>query len=170
MKTKRETLADIAEIEAKKELVWSPKSDAEKYLKTVRTTIGSPSGRFAWCGAFTYWCCLQAGYTFKPAFATGYSVAYVPGWEAWAKANKTWFSSRLPSSEFNPERGDILIFDWDSDSVPDHIGIVLAYDGKRTITTAEGNTSVASNSNGNATAVRKRDWMTVRGFIRLPKD
>jgi hypothetical protein len=97
-------------------------------------------------------------------------VAYVPGWEAWAKANKAWFSSRLPPSEFNPERGDILIFDWDSDSVPDHIGIVLAYDGKRTLTTAEGNTSVASNSNGNATAVRKRDWMTVRGFIRLPKD
>jgi len=165
--SKRDKLADVAKEEAEKELVWTATGEAEKYLKSVRSAIGQPTGRFAWCGAFTYWCCLQAGYNFPPAFPTGFTAAYVPGWEQWAKANKTWFSSRLSRSEFNPRAGDIVVFDWDSDSVPDHIGIVLGYDGKRTLTTAEGNTSISNNSNGNATAIRTRDWMVCKGFIRL---
>lgn len=165
--SKREMLAQIARAEGEKSLVWTQTSEAEKYLQSVRKAIGQPTGRFAWCGAFTYWCCLQAGFTFPAAFPTGFTAAYVPAWETWAKSNGTWYSSRLSRNEFNPQAGDIVIFDWDTDSVPDHVGIVLSYDGKRTLTCAEGNTSATNNSNGNSTAVRTRDWASCKGFVRL---
>jgi hypothetical protein len=159
---------EIARIEAEKNLVWTDENcEAEKYLASVRPAIGQKRGRFPWCGAFVYWCAAQAGLKIPAAFPTGFTAAYVPGWEAWAKANKTWYSSRLRASEFNPKAGDIVIFDWDGDSVPDHIGIVLSYDGKRTLKTAEGNTSQSNNSNGNSTSIRTRDWNVCKGFIRM---
>jgi len=161
-------MAEIAKIEADKNLIWTnEKCEAEKYLASVRKVVGQQKGRFAWCGAFVYWCCTQAKISVPAVFPTGFTAAYVPGWEAWARKNEMWYSSRLKAHEFNPKAGDIVIFDWDSDAIPDHIGIVLSYDGKRTLTTAEGNTSAKSNSNGNATAVRTRDWKFCKGFIRL---
>lgn len=165
---KIERLAFYGRKEAEKNLFWTDeKCEAEKYLASVRQAVGQAKGRFPWCGAFVYWCCKVAGFDFPAAFPTGFTAAYVPGWEAWARANKTWYSSRLRSSEFNPKAGDIVVFDWNGDSVPDHIGIVLEYDGKRTLTTAEGNTSPGNNSNGNSTAIRTRDWNVCKGFIRL---
>lgn len=165
---KIERLAFYSRKEAEKNLFWTDeKCEAEKYLSSVRQAVGQAKGRFPWCGAFVYWCCKVAGFDFPAAFPTGFTAAYVPGWEAWARTNKTWYSSRLRSSEFNPKAGDIVVFDWNGDSVPDHIGIVLEYDGKRTLTTAEGNTSPGNNSNGNSTAIRSRDWNVCKGFIRL---
>lgn len=166
--SKSTVLAAVAKEQAEKKLVWTDeKCEAEKYLASVRPAVGQAKGRFPWCGAFVFWCCRQAQIEVPSAFPTGFTAAYVPGWEAWARANKTWYSSRLRSEEFNPKAGDIVVFDWNGDSVPDHIGIVLEYDGKRTLKTAEGNTSASNNSNGNATAVRVRDWNTCKGFIRL---
>lgn len=165
---KIERLSFYARKEAEKNLVWTDeKCEAEKYLASVRQAVGQAKGRFPWCGSFVYWCCKVAGFDFPAAFTTGFTAAYVPGWEAWARANKTWYSSRLKASEFNPKAGDIVVFDWNDDAVADHIGIVLDYDGKRTLTTAEGNTSAMNNSNGNSTAVRTRDWNVCKGFIRL---
>lgn len=160
-------MADIAEVEGKKKLTWTQTSEAEKYLATVRKALGMPTGRFAWCGAFVTWCAQQADVPVPVIFPTGYTSAYVPGWEKWAKAKGYWYSESLPKDKFNPRRGDIVLYDWDRDVTPDHIGIVLNYDGQRTIIAAEGNTSASNNSNGNATAVRTRDWSTIRGFIRL---
>lgn len=169
VKNVRETMAEIAQCEAEKKLEWSDMNcEAEKYLKLIRSSVGQSKGRFPWCGAFVHWCCEQAGISIPDSFPTGYTAAYVPAWEAWAKANKWWYSSRLKAEEFNPAKGDIVIFDWNGDAVPDHIGIVLSYDGKRTLKTAEGNTSADNQSNGNKTAVRTRDWNLCRGFIRLP--
>lgn len=165
---KIERLAFYARKEGEKNLVWTDeKCEAEKYLASVRKAIGQSKGRFPWCGAFVYWCCNVAGVDVPTSFPTGFTAAYVPGWEAWARANKTWYSSRLKTDEFNPKAGDIVVFDWNDDSVADHIGIVLSYDGKRTLTTAEGNTSATNNSNGNSTAIRTRDWNVCKGFIRL---
>lgn len=165
----REKLAEIAEAEGKKALVWDgEQSEAEKYLKLIRESVGMSKGRFPWCGAFVHWCCEQAGISIPDSFPTGYTAAYVPAWEAWAKSNKWWYSSRLKADEFNPQTGDIVVFDWNADAIPDHIGIVLSYDGKRTLKTAEGNTSADNQSNGNSTAIRTRDWNVCRGFIRLP--
>lgn len=168
IKDKSTLLTQTAKAEGEKNLVWTDeKCEAEKYLASVRKAIGQSKGRFPWCGAFVYWCCNVAGVDVPTAFPTGFTAAYVPGWEAWARANKTWYSSRLKIDEFNPRAGDIVVFDWNDDSVADHIGIVLSYDGKRTLSTAEGNTSATNNSNGNSTAVRTRDWNVCKGFIRL---
>lgn len=169
--SKIQALVRISKAEGEKNLVWTPTGDAEKYLASVRSAVGMPvPQRFPWCGAFVYWCCKQAGFKFSASFPTGFTAAYVPGWEAWARNKKAWYSSRLTAKEFNAEPGDIVIFDWDSDSVADHIGIVLSYDGKRTLITAEGNTAALNDSNGNATAIRTRDWLSCKGFIRLTEN
>lgn len=163
--------ADLAEKEGLQVRQWlSSSSEAEKYLATVRAAIGQPTGRFSWCGAFVYWCFKQAGVEIPVAFSTGYTAAYCPGWEAWAKAKGYWYPSNLKKDEFNPRRGDIVLFNWDGDAYADHIGIVLSYDGKATIKTAEGNTSsteYGSQTNGNSTAVKHRDWSKIKGFIRF---
>lgn len=170
-KTCRQKLIEVCKAEGEKKLVWTDEScEAEKYLALIRDSVGMSKGRFPWCGAFVHWCCEQAGYKIPDAFPTGYTAAFVPAWEAWAKSKKWWYSSRLKADEFNPQPGDIVLFDWNADQSPDHIGIVLSYDGKRTLITAEGNTSADNNSNGNSTAIRTRDWNVCRGFIRLPPE
>jgi len=163
-------VADVAEVEGKKNLVYTGmKSEAEKFLASVRKIIGMPTGRFAWCGGFVFWCCKEGGANIPAAFPTGYTVAYCPGWEAWAIKKGYWH----PASDknFNPQRGDIVLFNWDGDAFADHIGIVLAYDRVNSPTrvkTAEGNTSGKSNNNGDQTSIRARDWANIRGFIRFP--
>jgi len=159
--------AALAEKDGRRSLVWSSEqSEAEKYLATVRAAIGQRSGRFSWCGAFVYWCFKQAGVAIPVAFSTGYTAAYCPGWEAWAKAK----GYLLPANA-TPRRGDIVLFNWDGDSYADHIGIVIGYYGGSVIATAEGNTSntvSGSQTNGNSTAIKERSLSLVRGFIRFP--
>lgn len=154
----------IAEVEGRKELIWSPNGEAEKYLKPVRKVLAMPTGRFAWCGAFVTWCVVSAGYTKLPyAFDTGYTAAYVPGWEIWGKNKGYWVSKSSGG-----ERGYIVLFDWQKDGDPDHIGIVLQKLDSKWYLTAEGNTSNENQSNGNRTAIRRRHIDDIRGFIKLP--
>lgn len=156
--------AKIALEEAKRNLHYTgPNSEAEKYLKAVRSLIGMPSGRFAWCAAFVFWCFLQAGLDLSEQLG-GYA-AYVPGYVNWAKKKGYWH----PASEksFNPREGDMIIFDWSDTGDADHIGLVVSYDGSAYVNTAEGNTSSASDGNGDQTSVRRRHWDTILGFIRV---
>jgi hypothetical protein len=98
----------------------------------------------------------------------GAGAAYVPSWVAWARKKGYWHLSTEKS--FTPRLGDIVIYDWDNVGTldPEHIGFVLSYDGGSYIQAAEGNTSAASNGNGNSTAVRTRHWDLIEGFIRIP--
>ena len=158
---KRRLLADIAEREAQKSLTWkSTQSAAEKYLKPLRAS-GGFSGRYAWCGAFTLWCCREAGIKLpdKPRESRN-TYALVAAWHDWATANKFW----LPANT-RPRRGDIILFDWQD--IPgrfNHIGLVIAdqLPGDSRIKTAEGNA-------GNITAIKSRNPATVAGYIRINK-
>jgi hypothetical protein len=160
--------ADIAFVEAKKNLSWTGMDcEAEKYLGPLRKALGAPSGRYSWCASFVSWCVRRAGGEIPDVIDGNLTIAYVPAWETWAKKNGFWYSSR--DKNFNPVKGDIAIYDWEGDSLADHIGIVHSYaPGSVTVYACEGNTSSQSNSNGNQTAYRARDWSSIRGFVRFP--
>lgn len=160
--------ADLAEREGQKHLMWTGmSSEAEKYLAELRNALGQHTGKFAWCGAFVTWCFRKSGVNIPLAFSTGYTAAYVPGWEIWAKAKGFWYPWDV---SFVPQRGDIVVFGF-GDSVGTHIGVVLRYINGATIVTAEGNTSIddaGSQTSGNSTDVKTRYRSGVRGFIRFP--
>lgn len=163
-----EKAADIALVECKKKLSWTGMScEAEKYLAPFRKALGVASGRFSWCACFIVYCIREAGGDVPTVIpGTNLTWAYVPAVEQWAKTNGWWNSSR--DKNFNPRKGDVVLFDWDNDTTADHIGIVLAYTpGASVVTTLEGNTSAENQSNGNTTAQRTRAWSTIRGFVRF---
>lgn len=160
--------ADIAATECAKRLSWQGlSSEAEKYLAPIRKALGVPSARFPWCACFVTWCARQAGGVIPDVLVGNLTIAYVPAWESWAKSKGFWHSSR--EKDFNPQKGDIVIFDWGSDGVGDHIGLVESYKpGSTQVVCLEGNTSNEDNSNGNQTARRVRYWSNIRGFVRFP--
>ncbi|NKY56425.1 CHAP domain-containing protein [Nocardia flavorosea] len=99
----------------------------------------------AWCASFTSYVWEKAGYEVDWT-----NKNYVPAIWNDAKAN-------LETATANQaEPGDLIIFDWQGDGTPDHIGIVESVNGS-TITTIEGNSSNQLRSNsyqmGNADLV-----------------
>ncbi len=156
-------LAAIAEREAKRNLVWTPTSEATKYTNLFKSIFGS--GRYAWCGTFVFWCCREAGLNIplKPA-GLKYTFALVETWQEWFKEKGFYHDN---DGKFIPQAGDVVMFDWDQKSIDqsdsdweDHIGIFLRMEGSFYVC-AEGNTS-------NMTAVRKRSAITIQGFGRIP--
>ncbi len=159
-------LADIAQREAHRELVWSnSQSEAEKYLQPFREPmrllgqIGTAPVFYNWCAAFVTWCCREAGINI-PDQPAGFwaTMAKVDAWKYWAQQRGFWH----PTGSLTPRRGDILVFEWfDGDVALDHIGITRGYaPGSQTIQTAEGNRSNVT-KNGN------RNMVNVKGIIRI---
>jgi hypothetical protein len=167
---RRVRLAEIAFEEANKNLSWTgPDSEAEKYLALLREPmrrkghIGSNPVFYDWSGAFTLWCCLQAGFSFSE-FQVGQpanhwaTFALNQAWYDWAREKKIWY----PREGFFPEAGDLVIFDWlGSRGKFNHIGIVKNYQASNDfIESCEGNVN-------NRTAYKNRKLSVVAGFIRL---
>lgn len=160
----RAALADIAEAQAKRNLVWSPGSEAEKFKQKFWPVFGK--GKWAWCAAFVTWCCEQVGLhmPIKSTAPWGYTYAFVEAWQQWA----IWMGFYIDHVKGDaPQRGDIVIFDWNQISedqkdtdYEDHIGVFLYKEGNLYVC-AEGNT-------GNQTAIRKRDSKQIQGFVRIP--
>lgn len=74
------------------------------------------NSRVEWCACFVSWCAEQCGYIesgFIPKFAGCISGA-------------NWFKERnqLQDRNYEPTAGDIIFFDWESDGLTDHVGIV----------------------------------------------
>ncbi len=157
-------LADIAEKEGKKHLVWSPGSEADKFKKKFWPVFGK--GKWSWCAATVTYCCEQAGLVMPVNCPSkfGYTFAMVEAWQQWAMEKGFYHDN---SSKFKAERGDITCFDWDQASIDDedqdwenHIGVLLEKKGSIYIV-AEGNTS-------NMTNVKERMPKQIQGFIRIP--
>ena len=166
-------LANFAENEASKNLRWANNSsEAEKYLITFRRPmweleqfgVGVSWDRaqqvfFDWCGGFVYYCCQEVGMD-VPIQPDGFwaTMALVASWQYWAQKKGFWY----PKGSITPERGDIVIFDWENRSgLYNHIGVVRGYTrGSSTFTTSEGNFGRRS---GNFT----KKLSDVEGFIRV---
>lgn len=84
----------------------------------------------AWCAAFTSWVWNEAGYD-----VTWTDFDYVPA--VWNDAGALGLQ-RPSTAEAQP--GDLIVFDWQGDGTPDHIGVVESVEGGK-IHTIEGNSS-----------------------------
>ena len=90
------------------------------------------NGHVHWCACFTSYIaaecgCIQSGICPKDAG--------VEGWMNFYKKQHRW-----APGNYIPHSGDFILFDWNGNGSPDHIGIVESCDGK-TIYTIEGNSS-----------------------------
>lgn len=164
--------ANIASQYCAENLQWTG-MDCEverKFLAPFRALVGQPSGRFAWCACFQAACIREAGGILPDSFPESGAITYVPNWEEMARKRGIWHSGR--DRNFNPQRGDLICYDWDGQGTEgddDHIGMVDSYElGSSVVYTLEGNTSSVNQSNGNTTAKRVRDFSVINGFIRFP--
>ncbi|MGX1778265.1 CHAP domain-containing protein [Nocardia brasiliensis] len=83
-----------------------------------------------WCASFATWTWEQAGYNVHWT-----NENYVPA--IWNDANRMGLAANISSAR----AGDMIIFDWEQDGIPDHVGIVASVDpATGRITTIEGNT------------------------------
>lgn len=111
----------------------------------------------AWCATFVSWvferACLPLGNIQHPK-----GFAYCPSGVAYFRSIGRFYSY--------PQKGDIVFFDWQTDGVSDHVGIVKEVYANNMIQTIEGNTSVKNNSNGGMVMIRKRQYRHCLGFAR----
>jgi len=119
----------------------------------------------AWCAIFVSWCYYKVGNrtTFAPNSARGNPYyAFVPFMESDAKAHRN--RLRVVS---HPEPGDLVLFQFDTDAFPDHIGIFEMWRGGGNFTSIEGNTSLTSQANGGMVMRRQRHTSQVKCFVRV---
>ena len=107
---------------------------------------------YPWCAVFIWWCCVQAGVDLPVRTASCTALMNA------AKKAGMWVTS-----DYQP--GDIAIYDWGGDKVPDHCGIITQAlpNGYLCI---EGNTSTSNDSNGGAVMERTRPAKSILGAVR----
>jgi len=118
--------------------------------------------RGPWCAMFVTYCFNQAK---SKSFVKGSKYAYCPYMLADAKAMRNGLKIVKIA---DVQVGDIVLFDWKKDGIPDHVGIVNIAPGKRkTFTSIEGNTSGTNPSDGGMVALMERRVADVSAFIRV---
>jgi peptidoglycan hydrolase-like protein with peptidoglycan-binding domain len=144
------------------------RKDAVKLAKSKVGTIETPvniqefgqwygMNGVPWCAIFVSWCFAHAG---SKSFARRSRWAYVPFVLNDAHAAKNGLTVAR-----TPESGDLVLFDWDSDGVCDHIGIV---EKPSPLVTIEGNTSPTDNSNGGQVMRRTdRSASDIAAFVHV---
>ena len=111
-------------------------------VAVAQTQIGNVGGapywswwgldyRVEWCAIFVSWCADQCGYL---------DAGVLPKMEG-VRPYVDWFIERgqWQGRDYEPSPGDIIFFDWESDGLADHVGIVEKVENGL-IYTVEGNT------------------------------
>jgi len=117
-----------------------------------------------WCAIFVSWCYDQASLVKKVAAQNKKGFASCDAGLKWfVKQNKL-----IPVGD--AQEGDIVFFQFDNDTQPDHVGIVVKNMKRiKTLRTIEGNTSSDNNgsqSNGGGVYLKKRSYATVMAIVR----
>lgn len=121
--------------------LWESMRGSEGMVEVARSQLGQVGGepywswygfphRVEWCAIFVSWVAHQNGLIDEgrfPKFA-GCSIG-----EAWFRDQNAW-----EGPGYCPSPGEIIFYDWNSDNIPDHVGIVESCDGS-TVYTIEGN-------------------------------
>lgn len=142
---------------------------------TQRGVVESPAGsnkvlysewygiRGPWCGMFVDWCYTEVGYKKWGTYRQCPWICYVPSIVAKAKAGEAGIFVTN-----NPEKGDLVCFDWDG-GVADHVGMFIEWIDRSagTFRSIEGNTAVGNDSNGGEVMVRERHRSNVEAFVRV---
>ena len=144
------------------------RKDAVKLAKSKVGTIETPVniqefGKWygmngvPWCAIFVSWCFANSG---SKSFSRRSRWAYVPYVLNDAHAARNGLTiTRAPVA------GDLVLYDWDSDGVCDHIGIV---EKPSPLVTIEGNTSPTDNSNGGQVMRRTdRSASDIAAFVHV---
>lgn len=80
--------------------------------------------------------------------------------------NQSRFLSNSQQNRKLVKPGYVVLFNFDSDSLPDHVGIVLSIDSD-SVKTIEFNTSNADDINGGAVSRRDRPFKVIQGFVKI---
>ena len=85
-----------------------------------------------WCACFVSWCANECGYI---------QAGIIPRFAS-CTAGSNWFKARdlWKPRGATPDVGDLVFFDWDTDGLPDHVGIVECVKDEK-VYTVEGNSS-----------------------------
>lgn len=114
-----------------------------------------------WCAMFVTWCYETSGNS--PSFVKGSRYAYVPYIVSDARAGK----NGLTTTD-DPISGDLVCFDWQSDTIYDHVGIFEKWIvGAGDFNCIEGNTSYSNDSNGGSVMRRTRNRAQKITFVRV---
>lgn len=119
-----------------------------------RTKYGAWYGLdgYAWCVMFVQWVFARAGVSL-PAKTASCTVLM----------NRAKSAGMWVTSGYRP--GDVVIYDWGDDKVPDHCGIVEAFGGA-SVVAIEGNTAVGNDSDGGEVMRRTRNVSQILGAVR----
>lgn len=168
----RQLLAEIAQREAAQERAGDANMAGpaiEHYLSVLREALNQNGSTtkysdlatgYSWCGAFVYYCCLQAGFQFPPKPIPGYryTLGAVPAWHHWAHSEGFFY----PTTTTEPQIGDIVLFNRVLEDQPlDHVGVVVGI-VPGGVLTAEGN-------HFNRTGIFSNAFSTIEGYVRLPE-
>jgi hypothetical protein len=148
-------------------------AEAAKWIGTKESPAGSNRVEFSdWYGMVGPWCAMFVTYCYEhgarrigkdsPSFLRGMRYAYVPYVLNDARNGRNGLSVTTA-----PEPGDLVIFDWDRDANPDHIGIFEKWVTSTQFSTREGNTSINSDSNGGEVMRRTRTADSSVVFVRV---
>ena len=110
----------------------------------------------AWCVIFIWWLFKHCGAS--SLFYDGGKCASCSQLMNWAKGKGLWVKS-------NYKIGDLVIYDWNKDGRPEHIGLCIGVSGSN-IVAIEGNTSLGNDSNGGQVMTRKRNVSQILGAVR----
>lgn len=134
---------------------------ARAELGTKESPAGSNRVKYAswyglpgqpWCVMFIMWVFAQAGVALPTRTASCTLLMRA------AQAAECWVTA-----EYQP--GDVVIYDWGSDDIPDHCGIVESVSGSA-VTAIEGNTAVGNDSDGGEVMRRERKAVQILGAVR----
>lgn len=144
-------------------------------VKHVGETESPPgSNHFPWAtnwyGVRGPWCAMAVSHAYVTAgsksFRAGYHYSYCPAIRTDAR-----FGNNHLSLTKTPQKGDLVLFDWDNDNVADHVGLFDEWITKGVnFKTCEGNTSAdssGSQSNGGGVYRRERHISDVVGFVHV---
>lgn len=143
---------------------------AKSYVGVSESPAGSNKTQFGawygmdgqpWCAQFVTYCD-QLGKKPTGAFKRGSRYAYVPYLLSDARSHAYGLSI---TSE--PKPGDLVIYDWEDNGQPDHIGVFESWSGGAEFTAIEGNTSIDNNSNGGQVMRRSRSKTGQVTFVRV---
>lgn len=117
-----------------------------------------------WCAMFVSWCFNEHGESLKIAAQTKKGFAS-------CDLGLKWFAKRgklIPVGQ--AQSGDIVFYQFDNDSAPDHVGIIKGNNKTlKYVYAYEGNTSgdsKGSQSNGGGVYLKKRGYGTIMAVVR----
>lgn len=122
-----------------------------------------------WYGLIGAWCAMFVTFVFvtvkSKVFKRGEKYAYVPFILEAAKHPHNNDFALVPKG--NEATGDLVLFDWDKDGIPDHIGIIDVAGVNGVFYSIEGNTSGTNPSDGGMVARMERNYDDVIAFVRV---